>query len=176
MEDTKQTQFSGPLFMRIPVGRLIFLSILSFSLYEAYWIYKNWRCIKERDGLKIRPFWRGIFGIFFCHSLLRRIHDDKEAGAVIAPEFSPQALATGWVILMLLSNVLSRVPGMAASIIAAIIPSFLCLVPVQKYINAVEKKRDPVSQFHPWSKGHIVCIVYGIIIWLLVLVGLFAGG
>lgn len=65
---------------------------------------------------------------------------------------------------------------MAASIIAAIIPSFLCLVPVQKYINAVEEKRDSGRQFHPWSKGHIVCIVYGIIIWLLVLVGLFAEG
>lgn len=151
MNENQQTQSQTPLFLRIPVLRLIFLSIVSFSLYEAYWIYKNWRYIKERDGLNIRPFWRGVFGIFFCHSLLRRIHEDKEARSIQLPTFSPGGLATGWVILMIVGNIVSRAPSTAARIISAFIPSFLCLEPVQNYINSVEEKCNPGQRFYGWS-------------------------
>lgn len=169
--DNQTPTTPGPLFLHVPVARLIWLSIVSFSLYEAYWIYKNWRYIKERDGLKIRPFWRGIFGIFFCHALLRRIHEDQEARAVESPSFSPGALATGWVVLMIIANLLSRAPGVAASIVAAFVPSFLCLVPVQKYVNAVSEKHNPGQAYYGWSSGHIVCLVLGTIIWALLLAG-----
>ena len=142
------------------------------SLYEAYWIYKNWRYIRERDGLNISPFWRGFFGIFFCHSLLRRIHEDQEARAYQQPAFSPGSLATGWVVLLIVANAISRAPSIAASIVSAFIPSFLCLAPVQNYINAVTEKRNPTQKAYGWSSGHIVCLVFGIIVWALLLIGL----
>ena len=167
-----QTQSDRPLFLHISPARLILLSIASMGLYEAYWIYKNWRYIKERDGLNISPFWRGVFGVFFCHSLLRRIHEDQEARSIQVPAFSPGGLATGWVILIIIANIVGRAPSIAASIIAAFIPSFLCLVPVQNYINAVTEKRNPGQKFYGWSSGHIVCLVIGIIIWALLLIGL----
>jgi hypothetical protein len=162
-----QTQTPGPLFLHIPVPRLILLSIASCGLYEAYWIYKNWRYIKERDGLDIRPFWRGVFGIFFCHSLLRRIHEDKEARAVAEPAFSPNALATGFVVLVILANLIGRAPSAIASIIAFVMPSYLCLMPVQNYVNSVSQKRSPNSGYYGWSAGHIVCLVLGLIVWAL---------
>ncbi len=164
-----------PMFLYIPTGRLIVLSIVSLSLYEAYWIYKNWRYIKERDNLDIRPFWRGVFGVFFCHSLLRRIHEDTEARTIQVPTFSPGSLATGWVVLIFLANILSRAPGLTLTIMSAFIPSFLCLAPVQKYVNEVTKKRNPNEPYYGWSAGHVVCLVWGIIIWGLVLVGSMAG-
>lgn len=165
----KQT---SPMFLYISPARLVILSIVSMSLYEAYWIYKNWRYVKERDSLKIRPFWRGVFGIFFCHNLLRRIHEDGEARAIETPRFSPGGLATGWVILLIIGNIVSRAPGIGASIISAFIPSFLCLVPVQNYINSVTQKRTPGQPYYGWSSGHIVCLVIGIIVWALLLIGL----
>lgn len=99
-----------PLFLHISVARLVLLSIASVGLYEAYWIYKNWKNIKDREGLDITPFWRGIFGIFYCHSLLKRIKGDRYASALIEPSFSVQ-LATGWVLLLILSGVITSVPG-----------------------------------------------------------------
>ena len=42
-----------PLFLFIPVWRLILMSILTSGIYEAYWIYKNWKFVKMRDGLEI---------------------------------------------------------------------------------------------------------------------------
>ncbi|MBI5777965.1 MAG: hypothetical protein HZA49_00725 [Planctomycetes bacterium] len=79
-----------PLFLYIPISRLILLSILSFSLYEFYWIYKNWRYIKEREGLEIKPFWRGFFGIFFamvCFIVSIRI---KRRERFCRPGFHPE--------------------------------------------------------------------------------------
>ena len=160
------------LFLYVPVSRLILLSIVSFSIYEAYWVYKNWRYVKERDNLTMRPFWRGWFGIFYCHSLLRRIHEDKEARSVLMPSFSPSGLASGWVVLVILGNLVSRAPSTSASVVSAFIPSFLCLVPVQSYINDVTEHRNPGLPYYRWSSGHIVCLVIGIIIWALLLIGL----
>lgn len=168
----EQTQPDKPLFLNISPARLILLSIASMSLYEAYWIYKNWRYIKERDGLNIRPFWRGIFGIFYCHSLLRRIHEDKDACAVQKPTFSARGLATGWVILLIFANIVGRAPSIEASIIAAFFPSFLCLVPVQNYINSVTERRNPSIKMYGWSLGHFVCLVFGLIIWAVLLIGI----
>ncbi|MFZ3063875.1 MAG: hypothetical protein WA277_01145 [Nitrospirota bacterium] len=170
--DNQHETAQVPLFLYIPVARLVLLSIVSFGLYEAYWIYKNWSYIKERDGLNIMPFWRGVFGLFFCHSLLRRIYEDKEARVVQPPSFSAGGLATGWVVLMIVSNVVGRAPSIAVSIISAFIPAFLCLVPVQNYVNSVAKKRNTVASYYGWSSGHIVCLVFGIIIWALLLIGL----
>jgi hypothetical protein len=168
----QKNESQTPLFLYIPISRLILLSILSFGIYQAYWIYKNWWFINKRDKQKIQPFWRGIFGILFCHSLLRRIHEDKEACSIATPTFSPNGLATGWVILMIFSNILSRASGIAGSIIAAFIPSYLCLVPVQNYINTVKEKRNSGSQFYDWSFGHLVCLIIGIIIWFIFLIRL----
>ncbi len=170
--DVNQPKSDAPLFLYISPVRLVTLSIVSLSLYEAYWMYKNWRYIKARDGLTISPFWRGVFGIFFCHGLLRRIHADEEARAIQQPSFSPGGLATGWVILAIIGNTMSRAPSIAANIVAAFIPSFLCLVPVQNYINAVTKKRNPSQEVYGWSAGHIVCILFGLAAWGLLLVGL----
>jgi hypothetical protein len=172
--DSRHQSTPAPLFLYIPVSRLILLSIASFSLYEAYWIYKNWSYIKERDGLDIQPFWRGVFGVFYCRDLLRRIHEDKEARAIQAPSFSPWGLATGWIVLVIVSNGVSRLPGIGASLIAGLIPAYLCFVPVQNYINSVSEKRNTGQPFYGWSSGHIICLVVGIIIWSLLVFGLFA--
>jgi hypothetical protein len=174
MPENQTTNSHAPLFLYIPVSRLVVLSIVSFSLYEAYWIYKNWRYIKDRDSLNISPFWRGVFGVFFCHSLLHHIYDDKNARSVARPNFSANGLATEWVVLAVFSSVLSRQPSIVSSLIAVFIPSFLCLVPVQNYINSVEKKRNSNQVFYGWSFGHIVCLVFGLIVWVLLLIGLFA--
>ena len=86
--------------------------------------------------------------------------------------FSPGGLATGWVVLLIFANVLSRAPSIAATIIAAFVPSFLCLVPVQNYVNAASERRNPGQSYYRWSSGHVVCLVFGIIIWALLLIGL----
>lgn len=165
----KEIQASAPLFLYISPARLIAMSLISNGLYDLYWIYKNWRYVKERDGLNIRPLWRGLFGLFYCHSLLRRIYDDQEMRAIRTPSFSPWVAATGWVLLLVAGNVVSRGPGPVSGLIAALVPGFLFLLPVQSYVNVVTEKRCPGQGFHPWSAGHWVCLAAGIAFWALLL-------
>lgn len=170
-----------PIFLYIPLSRLIFMSIISFGLYESYWIYKNWRYIKERDqfylgkGDKtyIQPFWRGIFGIFYCYSLLKSIHSDHIANNYEKAKFSAGGLASGWIILRLLSNALGRADDIGANLLGLIIsfPTFLFFVPVQNYINRVNSIKQPKPEYNLWSSGHILCLIIGLIIWLLYLIG-----
>jgi hypothetical protein len=37
--------------------KLVLMSLCTFGLYEVYWFYKNWVCIKKRTGenLSMRP-------------------------------------------------------------------------------------------------------------------------
>lgn len=165
LTDTRiETQ--GPLFLHIPIWRLVVLAIFSCGAYEAYWIYKNWRYVKERDRLKISPFWRGIFGIFFCHGIMKRIHEDPEARAVLTPSFSAGWLATGFVVLTLAANLIARAPTIAA-VAAPFIPAFLFLLPVQSYVNKVSRQRRPAEKYYRWSAGHFVCLAYGAAVWAL---------
>jgi len=162
-----------PIFLYIPLSRLIFMSIISFGLYESYWIYKNWRYLKERDNLQIQPFWRGIFGIFYCHSLLKFIHNDLIANTYEKAKFSAGWLATEWIILNLLGNALGRADDIGANLLGLIIsfPTFLFFVPVQNYINSVNEMKRCKPQYNSWSSGHILCLVIGLIIWLIYLIG-----
>jgi hypothetical protein len=155
-------------FLYVPVARVILLSIASCGIYEAYWIYKNWRYVKEKDRIDIQPFWRGIFAVFFCHSLFRKIHKDAGMGTDQAATFSAGGLATGWVILVILGNLISQAGGIA-SVIAFLMPSYLFLVPVQNYVNSVTRKRNPGAEYYGWSAGHILCLVLGLVVWALTL-------
>jgi hypothetical protein len=80
------------------------MSILTWGLFEAYWIYKNWRYLKERDGRDIKAFWCGVFSVFFTHKLFKEIRFDRQANAIKQATFAHMELATGWVALVVLSN------------------------------------------------------------------------
>ena len=54
------------------------------------------------------PAMRGIFSVFYIHSLFDAVHTKLEQDGR-AVEWEPKALATGLVILVVLSNVLSMV-------------------------------------------------------------------
>lgn len=151
---------SRPMFFHIPIGRLIFMSIISLNLYSAYWIYKNWKYVNERDGLKLEPFWRGIFGIFFVYGILKMIRKDTHANALEPATFSAGGLAAGWIILAILGRFFP---------IGNALLSWLFVVPAQNYINRINAKLNPQPNYAPWSAGHIVCLVLGIIFWPVIL-------
>jgi len=167
---------ASAMFLYIPVSRLVVMSIVSMGLYEMYWIYRNWRYLKERDGLKIQPFWRGWFGVFYCHSILKAILTDRQTNAIEKASFSAGGLATGWIILVILGAAMGRSDEAAVTFLGTLIslPSFLFFLPVQNYINRVNERISPRPPYKSWSAGHIVCLVWGIIIWLLILGGMAA--
>lgn len=56
-----------------PLWHFVVLCFLGLGFYEIYWFYKAWKYIKERDNLKISPFWRAIFAGIFIYSLSKKV-------------------------------------------------------------------------------------------------------
>jgi hypothetical protein len=157
----------------ISVWQLITFSLVSFGVYQFYWIYKNWQYLKEREGLKIKPFWRGVFGIFFYHRLLHRIYRDKAINSIERSPLFPFLLATIWVFLAIVSNIIyQRLTGMGGPGPAIYSSIFLTLstlpfVAVQNHINFVTRRQVPNEKFYKWSWGHTLCLLLGIANWML---------
>lgn len=160
-------------FLYISAPRLVLTSIGSLGIFEAYWIYKNWRYYKEKHDMAMRPFWRGIFGIFFIHSLFRAIRDDPDMRAVKPATFDASWLATGWVVLAIVNRVIDRIHVVPASIAMPLaLVSVVFFVPVQRYINEVNEHSPTPLPYSPWSFGQILCLAIGLIIWALAGLGL----
>jgi len=165
----------SPMFLYIPVSRLIVMSLISFGLYALYWMYRNWDFLHRRDRLRIQPFWRAIFGIFFINSLLRTIKNDKVASHLVRCSYSSGGLAAGWIIFTLIGNVLTRslAPGTSLLGILLSLSAFLFLVPVQRYINYVNKSLPVRPNYSGWTIGQIaiLLIALGALFWGFLQVG-----
>jgi len=62
--------------------KLIFMSIVTFGLYNIYWFYKNWLVIKKFENTKIMPFWRALFSSIFAYFMFKRIQKSaKNSGS-----------------------------------------------------------------------------------------------
>ncbi|MFX8512392.1 hypothetical protein ABTM04_21180, partial [Acinetobacter baumannii] len=57
----------------ISLNKFIVLSIISFGLYQIWWVFKAWRFFLIKDKLNIMPAARAVFSIFFLYSLFNRI-------------------------------------------------------------------------------------------------------
>lgn len=178
MQPSASAQTSAPIkkpeYFAIPIARLVGLSVLTFSLYDLYWLYKNWSAVKAADNSDIQPFWRAFFGLFFFHSFLKRFAHDSEANG-LKVAYSAGLLATIWIILMLLSNALGRMSlsGAEPNIILLAISflTFAPMIPVQNAINAYSKTVLNQPEKKDFETGEIVLMVIGGIVWALSIIG-----
>jgi hypothetical protein len=77
LEDVRPEQPTdepAPRYFATSPIKFIAMSLCTFGLYEVYWSYKNWRFIKDRDGLQIMPFWRAFFYPLWHYSLLTELN------------------------------------------------------------------------------------------------------
>jgi GYF domain 2 len=163
-----------PLFLSISVGRLIGMSIATFGIYRMYWMYRNWRYLKDRQVLECRPFWRAWFGVFYVSGLFKLIRAARVPGEREVASFSAGWLAAGFIVVTLLEWVMSRAKNSDGIVLVMLLnfASVLFIVPVQNYVNRLHDEMSPKPEPYPFSTGHIVCVVLGVLSWLLVLAGL----
>lgn len=78
--------------------KLVVMSLVTFSLYQIYWLYKNWVLVKQRLGLDVMPFWRAFFGPLWLYSLAGHIKADAESAGVPAG-VAPGPLAVAYFLI-----------------------------------------------------------------------------
>ncbi len=72
----KDLQVKAVPFITNP-SKLAILSVATLGVYDIYWLYKQWRHVKLRDSVEIKPFWRAIFYPFFTYALLKKLQHPK---------------------------------------------------------------------------------------------------
>lgn len=165
-----------------PPWKLVLLSIFTFTLYEFYWFYRNWKHLKAHKNLDISPGWRTVglfvplYYIFMIHGQFKDIRDYAFLAGSRSYN-SPGWLTFGYVSLnfvlpyLFFDYMASTEP---TSFIVAIIylSAMWILVTVQNTLNDYWKKEQPYSEINTgFSKGEIALLVIGGIIWSLYLFG-----
>jgi hypothetical protein len=150
----------------ISLNKFIFLSIISFGIYEIWWIYKSWRFFKQKDELDINPLARAFFSIIFFNSLLNEILDFAQEKKY-SKCYSSSFLFFGF----LISNLLSRLPE-PFWLISLL--SFIFLIPPFKALNfaKLNSTEFTVVEESKFNSRQIILIVIGVILWVLVLLGM----
>ncbi len=167
-EDVKQDDIDSyeeePFFI-VSTKKFTIMSLCTFGIYEYYWFYKNWKFVKKNIK-KVSPFWRTVFAIFCCHGLFKIVKEYADQRRVECG-YKPDLIAVYYILL----SIVWRAPE-PLSLISMM--TFVPLLSVQKAINSIKGKVSPLtpdnSKFSAWN---IVMIVIGIMVWVLVVMGLF---
>ena len=149
----------------ISVEKFTFLSVITFGLYDLWWMYKSWRFFKQKDNLDILPALRSLFAIFFLYGLCERIFEyGKRKG--YTGDYSSLAFASGFIVLRLVSR-LPEPYGYVALF------SFVFLIVPFKVLNYAMLHDDELTVIEQpsFNSRQIVLLVIGGLLWLLVILG-----
>lgn len=173
-------------FFTISPAKLALLSIFTLGLFNIYWFVQNWEVIKKSTNANISPFWRGVFSIFFCGEVFRRIINSAwKRGYQVEHDIG--WLTASYVIIGIISNVWARASTQGATIdpsvhffseMSWIIFSSLSAIPlyiVQKVANEYNARRNPdfTTNVKLWAGGRVL-VGIGIAMFVLVFFGAFA--
>ena len=125
----------------LPVWQFVLLYCVTFSLYQLFWIYRNWQYIRIKDLSAIKPALRTIFGIFFFYPLYRRISRDYQASGKNSVLASLGA-AIVLTLVFVLAAILDRVTGTLTSLLLPLI----ALLPALILVN--QQNKDEPSRLH----------------------------
>ena len=158
------TDSSAPLFFPVSTTKLAVMSLCTLGLYEYYWLYKNWKIVRDRTGENISPFWRTFFSVFFVYQLFDRVRKQGADMPAVA-SLAAGPLAAGWIVLSLLWKLPD--PYWLITFLTIVL-----MLPVQGAINTLNAAAAPAhdrnDRFAGWNW---VAIVLGGLIFVLAIIG-----
>lgn len=166
----------GHEFYVVSIKKFTVLFFITLGIYSIYWFYKNWSVYKAHNGASIWPIPRAIFNIFFAHSLFRKI-DEVIKNREKAFGWSPETLATFYVIFAILSNVVDRLSmrevgtpytDILSMVLLPIL--YVILLKAQKAVNISQNDMAGESN-STFTLANYVWILIGTIFWLFVAFG-----
>ena len=149
--------------------KFIILSIVSFSLYSSWWMYKSWRFLKVKDNLDILPVARTIFAIFFLNSLFNKIQDFSKSKGYLK-SFSSSNYFVGFFVFQFIANLDLPDPFWMVSLLGVFF-----LIPAVESLNyGIKNSGDyTVIENGKFNNRQIVLTVIGSILWIIIIIGLF---
>ncbi len=160
-------QVDFPLFP-VATHKFIVLSICSFSIYQLYWCYQNWKRLSDVSREAMSPFWRAMFAPVWGFSLFRQMRD-LAASEGVAIGWNATVLGTLYLVL----SVLWRLSDPWWLISFA---TFVPMVPIQRTAQRVNDLRLGIAtedRNQRYSGWNIATVVAGGLFLVLAVVGTF---
>lgn len=140
-------------YHRVAPVKFVVLSFCTLGLYEAYWFYRSWRFVQERDDRRILPFARAVFSPLWYYALVQDVNRAQVASgtamAALGLALAYGVLAVAW-----------RLPEPWWLISLA---TFVPLLPVVRRIDTINHALGVApSRSRRFGLGHVsVCVVGG---------------
>ena len=168
---------NAPEFYVVSRTKFLVLFFVTMGAYQLYWFYKHWARYRAYRREDLWPVARAIFPVFFTHSLSGEI-DQSLARADTQHRWSPEALATGYVIFAVAGSLCDRLaaneigsPTTDIIGLLSLLPIGYCLWRIQDAANrACGQPHGESNRGFTWANG--LWIVLGILLWGLMVLGL----
>ena len=173
----QDVNYSKPIvFYQSSVKKLVFASVLSCGLFEFYWMYKNWKNIRQdaKDNEIYPIFQSWVLGIFFVWPLLKIIRLNLERSKTEGSKYV--YFAAGYTLCfwlqtaMMIFNLLVPITQTAALILwglymAVWLTGIATLAAIQKRVNFHSRKTNRKSELPTgWEKWEIFVVVAGLLL------------
>lgn len=158
-------------------GKLGMMSLCTFGLYVPYWFYRNWQAISDQEGGDIWPFWRAVFAPLWGFSCFRRLN-----GYVSSRRrqlaFPPAVLALVFFLLNFIANLSMLFPRSTGKSMWLIgLFTFVPLLPMNSLMRSYQQSlRMDMRRQDRLLVWHILIILFGGLVLLLGLAGIFLRG
>jgi hypothetical protein len=152
-------------FFNVGTTKLVLMSLSTFSLYEVYWLYKNWS-VEAASGADVSPAARAFFAPLFIHSLALRINE-RATSLNLSASLRPALLTTAFVLL----SIAVRLPD-PFWLIGLL--SGLVLIPIQNQMARINAARAiGIRKEARFTAFNIAWLIVSGLLWFLVIVGTF---
>lgn len=153
-----------PWYFEVATTKFVVMSLVTFGIYDVFWLYRQWQFERARTGENLSPFWRTFFAPLFAFSLFRRISDAAEETGTGAIPHQVYALAY----IACLFTVRLPEPYWLISLLV-----FVPLIPVQSAATRINGTTAPGAPLNDrYTLPNVAVIVIGGLMLLLILLGL----
>jgi hypothetical protein len=166
-------------FYVVSPKKFLILYLGTFGMYTVYWFFKHWNQYKKSSNEDMWPIMRGIFSIFFTHSLFS-LFEMKYTYKTGEPPKSINYLATIYVVFAIGCQICSKFSdnGYGNPItfyLSLLIFPVSCWVLYKAQSLANYAGEDVSGESNSKLTGlNYFWLVLGGIFWLLVLLGMYA--
>lgn len=161
-------------FYIVSPSKFLILQICTMGMYSIYWFFKHWSQYKAKHNEEMWPIARGIFQIFFAHSLFAAIYlRAKEKNNELS--WSADSMATIFVVVSIIGAILGYFDSLLTSLLSLLPFPIVTWILYRAQLIANLACDDLKGELNSNITGlNIFWILLGLVWWAMFLMGILA--
>ncbi len=157
-------ELAQQVFHPVSTPKFVIMSLISLGMYQYFWIYKNWRWVRDHQEQNLMPLPRSFFMNIMNFNLFPRMSETGDPGY---SWFGPSAipLAIGILITSIAAQIFDSAP------LLLFVPLLLLIPVAMQVLKLNERHPDAVSRNSKFGMPAILFIIGWTPLFLLVVLG-----